>query len=351
MELTPEQKEFILENWNKIGLLALTRRTFENSTLNGRSPEAKTVQKFLGERKVQKKGEKTKEELLTLTESQEEFVKNSIETLTPHEIAKIIFDNQNLEVLSKEVIAVDNFAKTLGITTEQFPHDAYPSSDYRPPDQLSAVVTKVNKFLRKDFSLKTMVNIQKKTMEAIRNFLHAPRFLQTINSYGSEKTREMFEGEFVRSVFDKPDLTPDELNIVITLCQHYVMGVTLHRQIDMLNTKYEDVLNDPDAKITTALADMVKAKTDELNKCNKAQAELVKFLSGERSRRQERQGGSQASIAQLVEWFRDEQERQKALKRAAIQAKEDEEEVDRIESISEMKARILGLSRSELLHG
>ena len=347
--LTKQQEQFVLDNWNKIDLLLLVRQTFNNHELTLRHAEAKLVKKFLAERKLKK-------EIVTgnthvLTESQKEYIRNGIDTLTPLEIAQIIFDNRKLEPTSQEVILIQNYVNSLDKGTKKFPHDDYAEEEYRPPDQLSAVVTKVNQFLRKDLSLKTMPTVQKRTMEAVRNFLHAPRYLQTINSYLSKKAREMFEGEFVRSIFDKPDLTPDELNLVITLCQHYVMGVTLHRQLDMLNIRYEETLNDPDGKLTVPLAEMVKAKSMELEKCNKAQTDLTKFLNGERSKRQERQGSGQISVARLVEWFRDEKERKQALKRAEIQNLEDEEEVKRLEEISETKARVLGISKSELLYG
>lgn len=348
--LNEEQKKIILETWDKTDFISLVKLVFKTEGLDGRSKEAKLVQKFLSERKLKKKNQP--KEILILNESQKEYIRNSIQTLTPHEIGKIIFDNSKLDPSSEEIKIINTYAETLkNDGVEQFPHEDYPNGEYKPPDQLSAVVTKVNKYLRKDLSLKTMPMIQKKSMESVRNFIHAPRFLQTINSYISAKSREMFEGEFVRTVFDKPDLTPDELNVAITLCQHYVMGVTLHRHLDMLNTKYEEVLNDPDGKMTQAFAEMIKAKSTELKECNKAQTELTKFLSGERSKRQDKQGSSNISMAKLVEWFRNDEERTQALKRAELQAQEDEAEVKRLEEVSETKARVMGISKSELLYG
>jgi hypothetical protein len=345
-ELTPEQKQFIAENWKNMDFISLVREAFHNKELNGRSKEAKLVQKFLGTGKTKKEKIAT----LELTGSQKEYIENTVDLMTPHEMAKIIFDNKDLKPISKEVDLINSYVKTLN-KKEQFPHEDYAQEDYRPPDQISAVVAKVNKFLGKDINHKTMPTIQRKTMEAVRNFLNAPRFLQTINSYISQRNRDMFEQEFVRSVFDKPDLTPDELNIVITMCQLYNQQVTLHRHLDMLNIKYEENLNEQDGKISMALAEMVKAKSAELEKCNKAISDLVKFLSGERSKRQEKQGAGNVSIARLVEWVRDEAERKKALQRAELQTQEDEAEVKRLEEISDTKARILGISKSELLHG
>ncbi len=349
MTLTEDQKIFILERWNKTDFLSLVRGVFKNVKLSGRSPEAKLVQKYLGNRQLKQKNGKATE--IILTDSQKEYIRNNVNSITPFEIGKIIFDNPKLEPLSKPVLVINEYIKSLGEDTKIFPHENYASGDYRPPDQLSAVVTKINIYLRKHLSLKTMPTIQKKTIEAIRDFLHAPRFLQTINSYTIEKTREMFEGEFIRTVFDKPDLTPDELNVAITLCQNYVNEVSLNRQRDMLNVKYEEVMNDPDGKLTMTLSDMIKAKSEELDKCHKLQERLVTFLSGQRSKRQDKQIGSQQSIARLVEWFRDENDRKRMDKLAQSQLEEDETEVERLMSVSEVKAKILGLSKSELTKG
>lgn len=348
--LNEEQKDFVLKNWDKMDLLSLTRQIFGDQTLENRSSECKLVKKFLAERKVKKKSDPKSSEVI-LTDEQKEYVQTSIDTLTPHEIGKILFDDSKIAPTSKEVLAISAFANTLENPKQQFPHEDYAQEDYRPPDQISAIVSKVNQFLRKEINHKTMPTIQRKTMEALRGFLNAPRFLQTINSYVSQKNRDMFEAEFVRSVFDKPDLTPDEINIVVTMCQLYIQQITLHKHADLLNVKYEEALNEPKATGLQALAEMVKAKATELKECNKAIADSVKSLSGERSKRQEKQTGNGNSIARLVEWFQDDNERKKALKRAELQAQEDEEEVNRLESISEMKARILGISRSELLNG
>lgn len=350
-ELTDEQKEFIKNNWDKMDLQTLTRKVFNDGSLDGRSKEARVIRKYLGDRRPKTTQFEKKPDII-LTDSQKEFIENNIGSMTPFEIAKVIFDDAELPPLSKEVLTIDKYVKEeLEDDVERLPHEDYAQGEYKAPDQLSAVVTRVNIFLRTDLTLKNMPLVQRKAMESIRDFLHAPRFIHTINSYVTRKAREMFEGEFLRTVFDKSDLTPDELNLSITLCQLYVQQVTLHRHLDMLNQKYEDVLNDPDGKVTVALSEMIKAKTGELEKCNKAQSDLVKFLSGERSKRQEKQGGTNTSISRLVEWFRDEEERKRALQRAAIQAEEDEDEIDKLETISEMKARVMGISKSELLNG
>ena len=48
MDLTEKQKEFILENAEKINdLIVMTRKCFEDETLDGRSKQGRLVRKFL----------------------------------------------------------------------------------------------------------------------------------------------------------------------------------------------------------------------------------------------------------------------------------------------------------------
>src|ERR1041385_6964876 len=101
MELSQDQKEFIISNWDKLDFLSLVRQVFQNQTLDGRSKEARTVRKFLASRQLKK--EIVSNQTVTLIESQKEYIKNSIDSMTPLEIGKIIFDNPKLEPLSKEV--------------------------------------------------------------------------------------------------------------------------------------------------------------------------------------------------------------------------------------------------------
>lgn len=348
-ELTDEQKDFVNHNWDAMDLLSLVRATFEDEKLDGRSLQARLIKKFLGERKT-KTTKHEKVQPVVLTEDQKEYIGTNVSLMSAFEMGKIIFNNPRLEPLSKHVMTINKFIKDLDEGTEKYDQEESVSEEYKAPTQLSAVVGKINKYLRKELDLKALPTVQRKSMEAIRNFLHAPRFLQSINAYIAMNQREMFEGEFIRTIYDKPDLSPDELNICVTLCQKYVQGVTLAKHINILNTKYEDDMEEG-GRLSMTLAEMIKVKTDELDKCEKTQKVLVEFLSGQRSKRQDKQVGNSASVARLIEWWREEEERQKALKIAERQHEEDKEEVVRIETLPDIKARVLGISTSEMLHG
>ncbi len=344
--LTEDQQKYILENWSRVPLLELTKIAFNNPKAKGTSAEGLAVREFLGSKKPKTTAWEKRE--FTLTEDNKLFINNN-PLMRPIEIARIIFNNQAIEPLSKEVLEVRKYQDSLHL--ENVDNQDLPVEDYSAPTHLVHVVSKINTFVHKDLKLEGMPMNQKKMVESLRNFLRAPRFLQMINAYVSNKNRRVFEEEFVRAVWDKPDLTPDELNLYINLCSNYVQMITILRHLDMLNERYEKDIFNTDKNVSQALAEMIKAKTDELNKCDKRQSELVNDLQGKRSVRMKEKKNASTNIANLIEWFRDYENRQSALKWAEEQRQEAEKELDKLMSLPEMKAQILGLSESELLNG
>ena len=67
-------------------------------------------------------------------------------------------------------------------------------------------------------------------VESCIRFLGAPRFIQVINTYTSGSDRKLFEAEFIRTVWNKPDLTSDELNLYINVCMDYIhlKNISIH---------------------------------------------------------------------------------------------------------------------------
>ena len=72
-------------------------------------------------------------------------------------------------------------------------------------------------------------------IESTMKFLAAPRFIQVINTYTSVDDRKLFEAEYTRSVWDKPDLTSDELNLYINVCMDYIHLKNISKAINKLN--------------------------------------------------------------------------------------------------------------------
>ena len=74
-------------------------------------------------------------------------------------------------------------------------------------------------------------------------------------------------------------------------------------------------------------------------------------LKEKRSDKLNKQIKASASILNLVEMWREEESRKKMLQLAELRRQVIEDEVEKLESIDEIKARILGLSKDEVLNG
>ena len=111
------------------------------------------------------------------------------------------------------------------------------------------------------------------------------------------------------------------------------------------------MFNDADSQqeMTVRLAELLKTKSEEYDKCEKRMESLIKKLNGDRARRLENRQSQNASILSLVETFQNEKERAVMVKMAEMQKKLVQEEAERLESMESWKARILGLSKDDAI--
>jgi len=218
---------------------------------------------------------------------------------------------------------------------------------YAPPKIMTTLVKKVNKVVFKDFDL-DKINVQdKKCLECLLTFLSAPRFIQVINAYSTKQNRELLESEFIRATWDKPDLTADELNLYINVCMDYVNLKEIEQQKQKLNLMFDDTEGQND--LTMRLTEMLKTKSEEYNQCTNRIDKMVAKLNGERSKRIANQQQRNASVLALVNLFQEEEERRLMLRMAEMQKVGVKEEADKLEQMTDWKARVLGITRQEII--
>jgi hypothetical protein len=349
-ELTEDQKKLILEGFAKTpDLRELTKKVFNNPNIDGRSIEGRLVRSFLSKQNLNYKTslvEKVDE--IELTKEQKEFlmsdnIENGINAL---EASRLAFKDRSIQSLSIRHRVVTEFLKRNRpeIINEE---DQITSDRWTPPKSISRVIKKINDWAGVNLDEITMSTKQKRLCEKLLIYLRSPRFINIINQYSTISDRELFESEYVRVVWDKPDLTVDEQNLYITVCANYVRQKHIQQRMDRLNGLLNDADNDRD--ITMRLTEIIKATSEELNQCEKRIESLTKDLNGSRQARLKEKGEQSGNIFALVEAFQDKEERDRMIMMAELQNKLIEQEADRLESMDEFKARILGISKRELL--
>jgi phage gpG-like protein len=349
MDLSKKQKEFISGNHEKItDLTELTRATFEEDNLDGRTKEGRAVRAYLVEMEMPYETKHVyPKEGIELTEDQREFALKSAEDgMDSVQIASIIFSDRQVKRLSREFWAVHNFLE------EYHPDEIHASEDaitkkWTPPKATSKVIKKINDYCLKSIDEDKLAILEKKGIEALGSFLASPRLVQVINTYDSTEDRVLFEAEFVRATWDKHDLTSDEINLYINVCMDYIHLKNIQGAINKLNRMFDDTEDQRD--LTVRLAEILKTKSEEYNQCEKRMESLIQKLQGDRSKRISSKQKQNASILALVQLFQEEEERVLMVKMAEMQKKLAKKETGRIESMPDWKARVLGISKGDVI--
>ena len=350
LELTDEQKKQIQDEFEKNpDLKHITQKVFDDESLDGRSKEGRAVRTFLANSELTYTTSLVdRVEGIELTKEQKEFLmSDNVERgMNALEAARLAFKNREIQPLSQSHRVVMEFLRTYRpeVVDE---NDMLTNDKWNPPKSLSRVIKKINDWTDQKFDELTIQIKQRKMCERLLFYLKSPRFCHFINQYSVVADRDLFESEYVRTVWDKPDLTNDELNLYITVCTNYVRQKHIQQRIDKLNALLNDSDNERD--ITMRLTEIIKATSEELNQCEKRIESLTKDLNGSRQVRLKARGEQTGSISALVEAFQEKEERDRMILMAEMQNKLVEEEADRLESMDEYKARVLGISKKELL--
>ena len=284
-----------------------------------------------------------------LSLEEQEFIKRHYTPdLTKKEIAKIIWPEESKR---RKFFESQKFVLMSEFINNEFDQinlrDEVVSEKYSAPRALTTLIRKINKIVMKEFDVEKLSMQDRKCLEKLLTYLSAPRFIQVINSYITKEARDLFESEYIRSSWDKPDLTSDELNLYINVCMDYVNLREIEIQKQKLNQMFDETEGQND--LTMRLTEMLKTKAEEYNQCTNRIDKMLAKLNGERSKRIQNQHQRNASIISLVQLFQDEQERKLMIQMADMQKKVVYEEADKMEKMSEWKARVLGISKNDAI--
>jgi len=344
-ELSEEQQNLAITLIHaKEPLLEIARQCFMNSSLNKRSDEFDRVRRFIA--KIKRGTPST-----ILTPEQQEFIQKNADKLRPLDMAKALFPKNQIKPLSKEVKDITKYIDLLGIGKFSLEED-HGIKDYSPPHADTKVVEKINKSdSNAEIRIDSLTAIEEKYIKSLKGYLRNSRFLSTINGIKKKDERDLFEMSFIHSVYDKPDLNSEELNMCITMCYHYVLEKQIKEQLEVLNHQLMAQAEDSDGAVKMALTEAYGKKSSELGECVKRAKSLQEALSGSRSKRMQNQANMNKSLTSLVEAWKEEKERKKLILIAKARELSVENEMTRLESEEEALVRIMGISQQEISNG
>ena len=366
IELTPEQEKSLIEFWhldpnNPPGLKALTKHVFPDGNYDGRSAQGIAVKRCLAAMNLKAEPAGTPENKvgkIELTEEQKQFIISNSATMGALELAREVFHDMSLTILDAQSRVVTAYRKTLPTTViyNQAGDDEIPEGNYIPPSTLDKVLKRVNKYTNITLSKDDLTSQQKKNLEKLITYLHVYRFIRQMNTY-DESDRTLCEDAFIRSTFDKADLKQEEVDQYIEYANQVVQGFKALRRKELLESSLEDntIANkenpEEQRKSRMDLVEAIGKASTEYNQCIKRQGDLLDDLKQKRSVRLSKEIAENASISTFVQLWRFEEERAKLIKLAEYEQQIIANEVERLTSVEELKARILGLDKDGILHG
>ena len=348
MDLNEEQQKFVDDNFHKIpDLIELTRAVFKDGTIDGRSRQGRAVRAYLASKEMKYKTTKHQEvKPIVLTEDQKEFIQNySQDGMSSFQIAQLLFPESEVKKLGREQRTVGNYLEA--VKKQQREERRQERAKYDPPETFLDCLKLVNRYTNQEFKEGELKVVERKAMESMFKFLRSPRFCQIIGTYNKEEDQELFEAEFIRATWDKPDLSADEINLYVNVCVDYINLKNIQGHMEKLNRMFDEA--DEQQELTVRLSELLKTKSEEYNQCEKRQESLIQRLAGDRAKRISQRQDQNASMLSLVESFQNEEERKLMIKMAEMQKKVIREEADTLESMNSWKARGLGISKNDAI--
>lgn len=363
--LTEDQKNRIkdlLKNNPEASLSEITIHAYQDENIDSRSKEGRAVKKFLLDNNIEYKNRSVfQRDRISLTKDHEEFIKNNYKNQHYLDMAKILFQNNNLTHLSLEAREVNKFVEKLQKSDSTYldmtvytPKETtnQPLGEYFPPRRMDQTLYRINKYLNLGWEEKKLKAVQLKQVEMLQRYLNTFSFAYQINTYRREDDRKLFEDAFIRYTYDKEDLTQEELDQFITLCTEVVTASTILQQVEDLRQLLRQASEEDEGRnIKMSLNEAISSLQTEYNQCRTRQNKLYKSLVDDRSKKLQERKQENASILNLVQAWKDEERRKSIINLAEAQKQNLEEEAKRLSSMDELKAVIRGIDIDEMVQG
>lgn len=368
--LSGEQKKYINENWDKVALKELTRKVFNDDTINGNHAEARAIKAYI----VSEFGEEAKPTTteykakfgdMKLTEDQQLYIKNNFQSSTIEEMVSILFSEEYLSwedktkiYLRKPYLLIYEYTKTLDPCYIKVEDQIVDEKEYKPPTSYARLVPRVNEYVRKGkieknekyLLLENLSAQEKKYLDALLGYMSVYQYTYQMNVYKKKVDRELAESTFVRFCWGKPDLEEEEVTRYISLVEAIVESAKIQRTIERFEREMETALDGTaDGKrLSMTIVEAIDSQRNFLKESKKRQEDIMKQLITSRSEKLKKRIEKSASFVNLFEAWRQEESRKPMILLAQHKQKEVKREVGRLADMDALMVEVYGLDESTI---
>lgn len=366
IQLTEDQKSLaskLVSEGLPIG--DITKMVFANESLDGRSLEGKAIKGFLVDRGQGDSIKTTKFERTSgdfnLTKEQKEIIDVNLDQVqNTMEMAKLVFQvggSDKIEPLSKEFKAVFNYMKSAGSGSNSN-DEPVDEITYKPPVAIQHVIGRANTYVTRKNSQKgkaydwnQLTKDDRKNLESLVGYMNIQRFVYQASQYTKKIDRILFESNFIRYAHDKPDLTEEEVDQYISLCEEVVLTTSASRRKIRLEQEVDNAIDSENRTVVSmSIVEAIKDLKKEIEDSKKRQEKLINILSGTRKDRIKGKENRNASILNLVEAWQKQEKRHELIELGEKEHEKDKKEVERLSDMDAVIALIAGLTKDEAYH-
>jgi hypothetical protein len=355
-KLTPENEAKIEEVWNNSvfppTITELRKQVFGDN-VTPKSEYDRLIKQALasGKLNLNEKDQNKGKRKIELSEEHKEYIVNNCKSMTIIEITRELFSNQSLMVGHAETRAVLEYYKSLPPNVTNSSQDSKVGNDledYKPPKTLQQAFVKVNEYsqngiTQEQFKQNTKIH---ECLRTLIKFCHVYRYIDAMEKMVDPREKKLFESSFVRFVWDKPDLTEEEIDMYLNLCGDIVDLARLKTELSLHSEWLKQQSDDSDGKkLSLGLVESIGKVREDIDANQKRQVRLFENLQGKRSERISSIVKSNASILQLVEAWREEKTRKRVLQLAKQKKNAVKDEINKIDTMDEFTAQIFGLNK------
>lgn len=288
-----------------------------------------------------------------LSEEQKQFISNNAVTMTWWQCAKELF-GESISALKTESVAVRKYYESLPSNVKLVNDESIVKSDYRPPKTIEQALKRIDIAVRDHSYNRDKISAsQRREIERLMSFLHTPRFIRQVSTYEKQMDRELFECAFIGCVYNKPDLTQEEIDQYIIYASECIIGFSNQKRVEMLQNLLDEAAtgHNQDVKMTMTLVQSITSAQKEYNDCVLRQRKILDALTQKRSERISKRIEQTGSILNLVQAWREEESRKKMIKFANIRRESIKKEINKLESMDSLDAQLMGITHEEILDG
>lgn len=352
-ELSKDQKSYIDSNWDKQDLRTLCQNVWSNPALTLRDIESKAVKGYIaligGNPNVA--GPKDS----SLSFEQQQYIQQNYKNSPPLEMARTLFGSKTLTLASRATMAVVKYCQLIDPShvVDEEPVDGR----YEPPRSIIHLTARVNEYAinpRGDgkpvYDSGKLSSADTRALQALMAYMRTPLFKVQADKYMRKRDRELFESEFIKLCWDKPDLLAEELNQYIAYSAETVKYMQIERTVQLLDERLNEALVSGDGNtVKMNEVELLNSVREKSNASMKQQASLLKTLIGDRAKRINDKVQANSSLLILVEMWKKEDDRRRIIALADKRNDSLAVEVERLSSIEALKAEIYGLNPNTIV--